>query len=769
MMGRFKERYTIHNPQIIWTSAVHDIVNRWRDYRNHYYIQSYNISSRATQLLRELVEKCTLHEYQQYYGGHQQRSSTSSSSRNDKKNIPHHGLDSHAAQVLLNKLIADRDCHFVVDNETNRQKQQSYTAPSSDSGDGSDNNPKHQLDQIPEGYSSENMTLIDLWNPQVFLQSNTRQDCGILVANERVQVKQFEIIETGNSDVDTCAVKKRTVASVDAVQLFVTKRGTLDKVDLLLDGHFGVNLKHPINDLLSPWIPPEMFLDDYIGHHHTARFRRFGNDSNITGTIQYDRHNPIRSSSAYQSSSSHYQPWDDQCNSTHLHFPNFDFTADPYQYSVLYQVVGDIILFKKEPRHLERTDRLRDITFSIYANGDSPQKTLEDVMDLQTKIRHFSHLYQDYHRQLVIQSACMDTDDSGSVAQLQQRYQSARQHLITYQEALFLLMQSFKQMMDKYQQHGSSNLNDSNNDASSPSSPNSAYDTSDNDYTTTAVSKVKISVKALVWRMLQNDGSPFSQWKLTNTSYVLISNKDQSLCHTLEIDKLLVKNTTPSPVFKQVVGPFLETPPGLSSSTIPDFSRHKMIYGRLVSLKPVGGIPVIQQMEINLFPLRLQLTYDFWRSFVGYLFPPASSAPPSTLAPPLDSLMDTTTQQQMDARNDTSPYSAIHPLDASSTMSQQDGCRFGEAKTSASRSSPSLPTLSTQHRKSSAPTSKRASWILMSGSSLKPPSLRKRSTSDPLDNSEDDVVIMKQRASKNRTFILIKIHSAKHCLSFQVT
>jgi hypothetical protein len=298
-------------------------------------------------------------------------------------------------------------------------------------------------------------------------------------------------------------------------------------------------------------------------------------------------------------------------------------------------------------------------------------------------------------------------------------------------------------------------LNDSTNDTSSPSSPTSAYDTCGNDYTTTAVSKVKISVKALVWRMLQNDGSPFSQWNLTNTSYVLICNKDQSLCHTLEIDKLLVRNTSPSPVFKQVVGPFLDSPPGLP---IPDFSRHKMIYGRLVSLKPVGGIPVIQQLEINLFPLRLQLTYDFWRSFVGYLFPPAPSPSPLTF----DSLMDTQQQQQQQLRNETS----VHPLDVSSTMPQQDAPALWSVE--ASRSSPSLST----HRKSSsvaAPPSKRASWILMSGSSLKPPSLRKRSTSDPYENTKDDVVIMKQRASKNRTFILIKIHSAKHCLSFQVT
>ncbi|KAI8337700.1 golgi-body localization protein domain-containing protein [Chlamydoabsidia padenii] len=854
MMGRFKERYTVHNPQIIWTPAVHDIVNRWRDAREDYYIQAYNISSRATQLLREIVERCTIHENQQYHG-YQQRSSTngSSSSRNDTQNTTQNGLDSHAAQILLNQLLVDRDHHFVVANETNQQpqhqqqqqqqQQSHYTAPSSakwydtdnnsnhdsnDQADDSDNSPRYQLDQIPDGYSSENMTLIDLWNPQVFLQSNGRQDCGILVANERVQVKQFEIIEAGNNDVDTFAVKKRTVANVEAVQLFVTRRGPLGKVDLLLDDHYGINLHQPSSSknnldkqeqhnqhILSPWIPPEMFVDDFIGQHHTTRFLRFGNDSNITGTIQYDRYNPIRSSSAYQSSSRHCQPWDDQCNSTHLHFPNFDFTADPYQYSVLYQVVCDIILFKKEPRHLERTDRLRDITFSIYANGDSPQKTLEDVMDLQTKIRHFSQLYHDYQRQLVIQSTHGGNNVDGKsngLSLLQQRCHSARQHLVTYQEALFLLMQSFKQMMDKYYfQQGYTNLNDSNNNTSSQSSPKPGFDSNDRDFNNQAiaVSKVKISVKVLVWKMLQHDGSPFSQWKLTNTSYVLISNKDQSLCHTIEVDKLLVKNTSSSPVFKQVIGPYLESlsrsPSSPSMVVMPDFFRHKMIYGRLVSLKPVGGIPVIQQLEINLFPLRLQLTYDFWRAFVVYLFPSAPTSPPaksstsvtilhstttrptpsrnrSNSAPSINTPMGTGTQHKSSS-GAPQETTAIHPLESSSiSVSHQHdlhsvnsdidtGIWFGET-----RKPSSISSLTSAKRHNSRTTtgggSKRASWSLMNGS-LKPPKLRNYNRSTPTndnqDNQDDDLMIMKQRASNNRTFILIKIHGAKHCLSFQGT
>ncbi|CAO3589305.1 unnamed protein product [Absidia cylindrospora] len=833
MMGRFKERYTVHNPQIIWSPAVHDIVSRWRDARAHYNIQAYNISSRATQLLRELVELGIQQEnqFKQNQQGRQHRSAHSSSTKNDKKSDNNmqnaqNVLDSKAAQDLLKKLLADRDYSFMVDNETKQHQNQSTTLDDksddkqhsthgnkNDNADDSDNNPRYQLDQIPDGCSSENMTLIDLWNPQLFLQSNTSQDCGILVANERVQVKQFEIIETGNCDVDTCAVKKRTVASVETVQLFVVKPGLMDEVDVSLDSHYGVHfplasdMDGQHQHILSPWIPPEMFTDDFIGKYHTARFLRFGNDSNITGTIQYDRHNPIRSSSAYHSSN-HYQPWDDQCNSTHLNFPNFVFTANPFQYSVLYQVIVDIILFKKEARHLERSDRLRDITFSIYASGDSPSKTLDDVIELQTKIRHFSQVHQDYQRQLICSPSTGNFDSDG-LALLQQRCNSARQQLTTYNEALFLLMQSFKQIMDKYHhQHGSTTADEIFNDGSSLSSK-----TNSNNNQAVAVGKIKISVKSLVWKMLQDDGSPFSQWKLSNTSYVLTTSKDQSLCHTIEIDKLVVKNTSSSPTYKQVVGPYLESSISTSSSVPivpPDFSRHKMVYGRLVSLKPVGGIPVIQQLELNVFPLRLQLTYDFWRAFVVYLFPTSPSLSPrktstsasslnsmatalaaqstSTGTIPLDdpktsqniSLLTTDVNIQQSSSIASATSAHIHPLESSPNSVRQDGSStnsdtgiwFGakrlmstptsSADTQTATAPSSLP--NPQLRKNSN-TAKRKSWI--NNSTL--PKLRKASRSTDDYTDDDDLAIMKQRASNNRTFILIKIHGAKHCLSFQGT
>lgn len=877
LMGRFKERYIIHNPQIIWTTAVQDIVSRWRDARSQHYIHSYNISSRATQFLRELVEKCTLNSNQQQQQPQHDRPKNSSFyfESNNQENI----LDSYAPSDLLNKLMDDRENQFVVPNETvakdkikNNNENTLGPLDNDKNYDDDDdevyieNDPKYQVNQIPEGCTSENMTLIDLWNPQIFLQSNELQDSGILVANQRIQIKQFEVIETDNTDVDTSMLKKRTVASMESIQLFIVNRASINIVDLLIDNFYGVpnsNLvdlsldQHNQPTLLSAWIPPEMFVNNYIEEYYKNRFERFGNQSKIKGTIQYDRYNPIRSTTttamealSNSTRSHHHQPWDDQCNSTHLHFTNFSFTANQHQYRILSQVVLSILLFKKPSSYIDRTNQLQDIAFSLQTNGESPLAILNNIIYLQEKVRHYSYLNQYYqHQHSFIQHGIDNnmvdfTMDEATF--VQQQCKQTRRKWHAYKESLFLLTQSSKEYIARHQQYIPFNDNNKNKVQKNDDDKHEQQQKQQ----TMAIGKINISIKSLIWNMQKDGESPFSQWVLENTNYHLTINSDQSHHHTFEVDKLLVKNTTSDPVFQQVVGPFIEgkrlstyispySSPSSSSSnvTYPDFSRQKMISGRLVSLKPVGGIPIIQHLEINLFPLQLQLTQTFWQSTIMYLFStPLLPNSPSTISLQTPSITTETASQlqshlntvqdskssPLSSTKSTSSLSSTHsahllctsnnynnqdesnllgtikrkhqqhdpsnsskhsskrsslviPQNDTSSMNSDTGIWFGGKSlltTSSSLSIHSHHNNQQQEQKISRPPSKRnnshdsrrTSWIAWDGSLSK---LTKLSYSEEKDD-KDDLVIMKQRASNNRTFILIKIPSAKHCLSFKV-
>ncbi|CAO3623552.1 unnamed protein product [Cunninghamella echinulata] len=885
LMGRFKERYIIHNPQIIWTTAVQDIVSRWRDARSQHYIHSYNISSRATQFLRELVEKCTLKPSQQQQ--QQQHDRPKSTSFYFESNNQESTLDSYAPNDLLNKLMNDRENHFIVTDETgetetknktnNNYNTNNFNPLDNDKNDHEDDNeanvendPKYQVNQIPEGCTSENMTLIDLWNPQIFLQSNELQDSGILVANQRIQIKQFEVIETDNTDVDTSLLKKRTVASMESIQLFIVNRASINIVDLLIDNHYGVpnsNLmdlsldQHHQSSILSAWIPPEMFVNNYIEEYYENRFERFGNQSKIKGTIQYDRYNPIRSTTTTTmttplngSRSHHHQPWDDQCNSTHLHFTNFSFTANQHQYRILYQVVVSILLFKKSASYIDRTNQLQDIAFSLQTNGESPLTILNNIIYLQEKVRHYSYLnqyyqYQHFCIQNGIDNNMVDFTIEDAIF-VQQQSKQTRRKWHAYKESLFLLTQSSKEYLARHQQY----ISFHNNNKKVQENDDDRHEQQQQQQTM-AIGKINISIKSLIWNMQKDEELPFSQWILENTNYHLTINSDQSHHHTFEVDKLLVKNTSPDPVFQQVVGPFIEgkrlstylspySSPSSSSSNItyPDFSRQKMISGRLVSLKPVGGIPIIQHLEINLFPLQLQLTQTFWQSIVMYLFstsllpnspstasfqtPSITTATTSQYQSPLNN-MQTSKSSPLSSTASTSSLSSIHfarllctsnnnddddesnllgtikgkqqqqqhnPSNSSkhspnrssliasqnetSSMNSDTGIWFGGKSLLATTSC--LSTNSQHHnqhqqqqqqqqkkrppsKRNNSHDSRRTSWIAWDGSLSK---ITKLNHSEE-DDDKDDLVIMKQRASNNCTFILIKIPSAKHCLSFK--
>ncbi|KAI8850690.1 golgi-body localization protein domain-containing protein [Chytridium lagenaria] len=72
---------------------------------------------------------------------------------------------------------------------------------------------------------------------------------------------------------------------------------------------------------------------------------------------------------------------------------------------------------------------------------------------------------------------------------------------------------------------------------------------------------------------------------------------------------------TPNSAFKNLLAPYAVDAHGL------DFQRNKMLRVYWRELAPVAGIPVVEHLEINFFPLNLQLTRHIGKRFKNYFFP----------------------------------------------------------------------------------------------------------------------------------------------------
>jgi DNA mismatch repair ATPase MutL len=196
----------------------------------------------------------------------------------------------------------------------------------------------------------------------------------------------------------------------------------------------------------------------------------------------------------------------------------------------------------------------------------------------------------------------------------------------------------------------------------------------------------------------------------------------------------------------------------------------------VVTLPPVGGIPIVQHLETNLHPLRVQMTYNFGKALAYYLFPPEkrqkqqqqqqqpeqSSTLPSTFSAPAMAGSESSIQYEI-------PQLAASSITLPVTANDKDTVKT----VSSSKSTESAPAVISNSDDHAAPT-RDDSELSISAESMgttskqskkqKKQQLQKETKS----KASDDLMVMKKRASSNRTFILVKIPGTRHCLSYQV-
>lgn len=726
LMGYFKVRYIAHNPQILWNNSVRNIIYHAMDLRDHRRALSYYMTSRTVKFLRDLIDASDL----RYGDGNKQFV------LDDDEG----GMDSSMAEDLIAKLLAEHDTKFYAPNET--EEETPFSGVSTDEVDMSRsdniNNPVMQLKTIPNNYVMKSSYLIDLLNPQISLQSDCDPNNIVLVANERTQVKAFNIIDETDPDVEMEIVKHRTVVSLDNLQFYVAKKEQFDSVDLLLDNHYGAKE----SDHWLAWIPPEMMIS-YV--KRSDQFQRIGD--RIAATLQYEKYNPLRiKSNANVYSEVH--PFEDRCDSVQLNFPMLKMTADSSQYNALYQVATDLLLYK-EPAKKERLARLREIMMA--ADRSSLYEATEKIVDLQNRARQLIHARDQYRQNMAL------LDDKRI-----EEFKSIRLTLYDTMEELYLGMEAIKLMQSNQRR----------------------------DYHEPKTNlKFVFCAEKLVWEMLSKGDTPLCECNLTNFNFIFVSKEDHSSTNTLEVDILQVKNTSPNPVFVDVLGPYYDPRKPY------DFSRHKMLRCYFVSLAPVGGIPVIQHLETNLHPLRVQMTYLFGKALAYYLFPPEKRQKPT------ESALMTTSTSTPTAASSSAP-TPDYETDMSSSgiiIPQQSSSERTDTKEAASRSCVSVKTFDSAPPSFTASTIDSQRFSANSGvsSSLAMTSRDNDAETDtqndspsssatvPVNSSKrlkskglhkltkfktpDDLSVMKKRASSNRAFILVKIPGARHCLSYQVS
>ncbi|KAI8074507.1 golgi-body localization protein domain-containing protein [Gongronella butleri] len=797
VMGHFKVRYILHNPQIIWNNSIRNIVYHFMDLQAHSRALKYYMSARSVKFIRDITKKYKQEQRPPKHHHHQYHTHQA----HVVDDVSDNELDKEVIQDLLDHLLAERATKLYATNETENDPTL-LTETIDLSNSDHVNNPEMQARSIPLGYSITSSYLIDLLNPQVSLQSDHDPNNLVLMHNERMQVKAMAITDDKEQDEEIQLVKNRTVVSLNNTQFFVAKKEQFDTVDLLLDNHYGAKG----HEHWLAWVPAEMLIR-YV--KRSDKFQRVG--TRVSPTILIDRYNDLRLKAHHHHHQQHSSsssavfaqchPLEERCDAVYLNFLELALTADSAQYNAIYEVIVDLLLYK-EPAKKERLERLRDITMAAD-QGSLLLDATENIVELQNRVRRCIALRDQYQHNL----ALLDEKNMADFKQVRVALQDAF-------EDLYLGMEGFKLLQQTHRRSAATTMMDDDDDDDAP------HDT--------ITWKFTFSAAKISWEMRLDSETPLCEWHLTNTTFSLVNKDDHSHINTAEVDMLYVKNTSTNPAFGDILSPFIDTTTQ-NKKKLPDFSRHKMLRCYLVALAPVGGIPVIQHLEINLFPIRVQMTYDFGRAMASYFFPAErrqqrdaekqQQQQQSLLQDaPQVAITRTASHQQLHLQNDQpppSPASFTATIDSSSDTNTPSGSltvsadrlqksasanlEFKDRRDSASNLSTSggggrssyprsatIDNLRSVGAGTAASDSLSSSYDALdvastdtSSLSTSPSSKRKQkqlakqqqqppqSQTQVLQQGPDDLEVMKQRATGNRTFILVKIPGTKHCITYK--
>lgn len=708
LMGQFKDRYFVHNPQIIWNSSVRDSIYYLRDIYTNRLVQDYNLSARCLKFLEDLVKMAE--KQQQWKPDVPAATKDNKSPPTSSYFSSSSSRDKNTTQALIDKLLSERSNNFVAYNEREEdKKQKENVSPESNNDNSYDgiyvfddnaenvNDPDYQYENIPDCYEMQSSYLIDMINPQVICQSEKGLDHLILLTNERIHIKGFRIIDnsiSGAADKDVRLVKSRIIANLDNAQLLVAKKiEEVHSYHSLAQNCYGqFQERH-----WAVWTQPEQ-LWYYRDLKHFENFQRIA--TQVSGSMQLDLYNHLRIKINKYNNTSRKSPFEDRTNTIQLHLPQVKLTLNSLQSHILYYTVINLLLGNdRSPREKTKLNKFRDVM--LAAERSDLAETVKQVGVLQNRSRYLL----DMHSRFLSELAYLDSFGLREFNKNKNKMKESLEKLYMVVEAIRSI-QTFRRDIHLEE--------------------------------TDSAKRFIFTSNEITWEAIMDteNQSSLCEWKLINTKYVRLDKPNGSHKNTVEVDKFQIKNTTESPVFTNVLDAYID--PSTVTDQDLDFSRHKMLSGVLDSLPPVGGIPIIQHLEINLLPLHLQISTAFGTAMKDYFFPRISS-----------NNANTSENDDDDDQQDNDIFSE-DDLDEDEDETTVDNLNISRAN----NSNISIRSFSGKREGSFA------SFDLIA-KKVKETVVRKRKL------KADELTVMKKRSSTNRTFIYVRIPAAKHCISFQ--
>ncbi|KAL6695040.1 mitochondrial protein from FMP27 domain-containing protein [Trichoderma pleuroticola] len=412
--------------------------------------------------------------------------------------------------------------------------------------------------------------------PQIQLQSEKNKKHVVLVTSKGMELKVVEVMDKSRiADQVSGLVQRRFLVNMDSTQFFVTHQKWF--LTNLVSMYAGSKYGTPTGSSWPPWVPMEVMFDfrtDPFGFKRVVQ--------KTSAMLRYDKYNNLRLKyndevGGENTDETTEEPTEKRVDNLWVEFPQARALCNSSQYYAVYVIVLDLLMYS-EPLEKTRNERLEKI---ILGSDFSDLSGIpEMVMKLQDRIRQMEEIKSHF------QIYSLHLDKKGWEDRL-----ALERDLATSEDELFFMMKAIMSSQRRLEK---------------------------NNTRSDALLKWSISVRDIVWHLMQDSNEPLVELQLKNLEYDRTDHSDGSHMNLVRVGKLLGLNLLPDATYPEIITPYHE---GERPGTRYGDGDSDMIRVYWYMLEAIAGIPVMDQFEIDLFPIKIQLEREVGKRLFEYIFP----------------------------------------------------------------------------------------------------------------------------------------------------
>lgn len=299
-------------------------------------------------------------------------------------------------------------------------------------------------------------------------------------------------------------------------------------------------------------------------------------------------------------------PWDKQVavdtfTLTHEHL---EISTNSQQFAMIVDLVNNLLLYI-EPHKKEVYEQQQRIRFSMQLNSLEDQR--EPISNLQDKVRSLLSKIKTLEKEsyLLFKKVMEDNETS------RLEYATTEKQLAKCKDDLSVASEELSIMINCYKEAQLIALKTKERQV--------AAQESRGPFIAQAIRRNEVCFKQASWRLTDSDGQlGLADIGLNNFLYTKVSKNDDSVEHSFELGYIHAKNMLPNQIYRDVLQP-TELQPNMP------VDQHRALRILCIERAPVGGIAVKEHLEVNVIPLTLGITYAFFKKMLKFFFPDRSN------------------------------------------------------------------------------------------------------------------------------------------------